>query len=57
MAIEDHPLYLEWKSALERIIAAKEARDTHRIGSKEFKAANAEYQAALVAYDAIARKV
>ena len=57
MAVEDHPLYAEWRSALERVIATKEARETHRIGSKEFQAANAEYQAALAAYDAVARKV
>jgi hypothetical protein len=57
MAVEDHPLYPEWRSALERVIATKEARETHRIGSKEFQAANAEYQAALAAYDAVARKV
>ena len=57
MVIEDHPLYQEWRSALERVIATKKARDTHRIGSKEFRAADAEYQAALAAYDAVARKV
>lgn len=57
MALEDHPLYPEWRSALARVIATKEARDSHRIGSKEFRAANAEYQAALAAYDAVARKV
>jgi hypothetical protein len=57
MAVEDHPLYPEWRAALEMVIATREARDTHRIGSKEYEAANAEYQAALAAYDAIGRKV
>ena len=51
------PLYSEWKAALKRVIATKQARDSHRIGSKEFRAANAEYVAALAAYDAVARKV
>jgi hypothetical protein len=57
MDVKDHPLYSEWKAALERVIATKRARDSHRIGSKEFRAANAEYVAALAAYDAVARKV
>jgi hypothetical protein len=57
MAVEDHRLYPEWRSALEMVIATREVRDTHRIGSKEYEAANVEYQAALAAYDAIGRKV
>ena len=60
MGVEDHRLYPEWRAALEMVIATREARDTHRIGSigsKEYQAANAEYQAALAAYDAIGRKV
>jgi hypothetical protein len=57
MAIEDHPLYPEWRAALERVIATKGARDAHRIGSKEFHEADAQYQAALTAYDAVARMV
>ena len=57
MGIEDHPLYPEWRAALERVIATKRARDSHRIGSKEFHETDAEYQAALTAYDAVARMV
>jgi hypothetical protein len=56
MAIEDHPLYPKWRAALEMVIATREARDAHLIGSKKYEAADAEYQAALAAYDAIARK-
>ena len=57
MAVEDHRLYPEWRAALEMVIATREARDTHRIGSKEYQAANTQSQAALAAYDAIGRKV
>jgi hypothetical protein len=57
MVVEDHPLYEEWKAALEMVIATREVRDTHRIGSKQYEAANAKYQDALAAYDAIGRKV
>jgi hypothetical protein len=57
MVVEDHPLYAEWKAALEMVIATREVRDTHRIGCKQYEAANVRYQDALAAYDTIGRKV
>ena len=43
MAVEHHPLYPEWRAALEMVIATREARDTHRIGSRQFETADAEW--------------
>lgn len=57
MAVEDHPLYPEWRAALEMVIVTRQARDSHRIGSRQFETADAEYRAALAAYDAVARKI
>jgi hypothetical protein len=56
MVFEDHPFYIEWRLALERVTATKNARDIHGMETREFEAADAEYQAALVAYDEVARK-
>jgi hypothetical protein len=57
MPVEDHPIYVKWRAALEMVIATREARDTFRPDSPEYRAADAEHQAALRAYDKIAREV
>jgi hypothetical protein len=53
MAIEDDPLYPNWRSAVEIVIATREVRDTHPVGSKEYDAANAEHQRAVAALAAL----
>jgi len=57
MAIEDHPLYPKWRNALERVIATKETRKNCRQGTPAWTAAESDYQAALIAYDLVAREV
>jgi hypothetical protein len=57
MATEDHPLYPKWCAALDRVIAAKEMLEVARQGTPSWTAAESEYQAALMAYDAVARVV
>jgi hypothetical protein len=57
MPVEDHPIYAKWRAALEMVIATREARDTFRPDSPEYRVADAEHQAALRAYDKIAREV
>jgi hypothetical protein len=57
MFIENHPLYPKWRRALEQVLATKERRDGCRQETPAYTAADAEYQAALVAYDLVAREV
>ena len=57
MPVEDHPLYPKWRAALERVIATKEARNACTQGTPAYTAHDAQYQAALVAHDLIAREV
>jgi hypothetical protein len=56
MVFDNHPFYIEWRLALERVTATKKARDIHRVETREFEAADAEYQAALAAYEEVARR-
>jgi hypothetical protein len=56
MVFDNHPFYIEWRLALERVAAAKTARDIHRMETREFETADAEYQAALAAYEEVARR-
>jgi hypothetical protein len=56
MVFDDHPLYQEWRLALERVAATKKARDIHRMETREFETADAEYQTALAAYEEVARR-
>jgi hypothetical protein len=57
MTVEDHPLYPKWRNALELVIATKEVRNSCRQGTPQWTAAESNYQAALVAYDLIAREI
>lgn len=50
MAVEDHPLFPEWKSRLERLIEAKEAL-------KEGRASQAEVDKAFVEYERITEEL
>lgn len=50
MAVEEHPMFEEWKKALERLITAKE-------GLKQGVASQADVDAAMKAYHDIADKV
>jgi hypothetical protein len=57
MPVEDHPLYPGWRRALEQVITSKEGREICRVGTPAYTAADSEYQAALVAYDMVAREI
>jgi hypothetical protein len=57
MAVEDHPLYPKWHAALERVIAAKAARDVCREGTPAWTVAESELQKAYIGYDLVAREV
>jgi hypothetical protein len=57
MAVEDHPLYPRWRDSLERVIETKNKRDACKRGTPDWSASDAEYQAALAEYDAIAREI
>lgn len=43
MAVEDHPLFPEWKKRLEKLIEAKEAQIEGRASQADVDKAKAEY--------------
>jgi hypothetical protein len=57
MPDEDNPNYPIWRTAAERVIAARNALDRTMIGTPERKAAEQEHQAAHAAYMLIAQQM
>ena len=55
--VEEQPWYPLWREAIERVIAASEARNKEQAGSPAWDAANAVYQAALAAYRIVAGQI
>jgi hypothetical protein len=56
-AVEDQPWYAEWRTALERVIAASMARDATMVGTPERQAAQEECDAAMAAFREIANRL
>ena len=57
MPVEEHPLYAEWRLALERVTTTKAARSNAAAGTPAGTATESEYQMALAAYELSIRKV
>ena len=51
---EEQPWYAVWKKSLDRVIAARLARDAIKLETSEWEAANLEYQNALTAHRLLA---
>jgi hypothetical protein len=53
---EDQPWYSEWKKTTDRVIAALMARDSTKQGTRERKAPDREYEAAIAAFRLLAER-
>ena len=53
---EDQPWYLEWRAAVDRVVTAHTARDSAATGSPERRAADLEYDDALIAFRSAAQR-
>jgi hypothetical protein len=56
-AVQNHPLYPKWLRALEDVIRTKDALSDYEEDSPEWTSADADYQAALMEYDSVGRKI
>jgi len=57
MPVEDQPWYPDWHQAINHAIATREARDSEKLGTPAWEAADVEYQTALTAYRLIATQI
>jgi hypothetical protein len=55
--VQNHPLYPKWLRALEDVIRTKEALADYEENSPEWMSADADYQAALMEYDSVGKKI
>jgi hypothetical protein len=55
--VEMQPWFPRWKESIERVIAAREARDQEQPGSPAWEAADTEYWIALAAHRVVASQI
>jgi hypothetical protein len=54
---EDQSWYPEWRPVVDRVVTARMARDSAAAGSPAREATDREYDAALVVFRALAKKI